>query len=208
MNTAGSASPSGLSAEQATRQLALDGPNELPRQPRRTGWHIMLEVAREPMFQLLATAVSIYFVLGDLAEASVLLAFLAVIVAITLVQERRTERVLEALRDMTSPRALVWRDGAPCRVAGRELVRGDLIELAEGDRVPADARLLVSNDLAVDESLFSGESLPVAKTALAAKGDTRSTASSRIGRKIAVTCFIARLRISGHGSRRLCQAQL
>lgn len=180
MNTAGSASPSGLSAEQATRQLALDGPNELPRQPRRTGWHIMLEVAREPMFQLLATAVSIYFVLGDLAEASVLLAFLAVIVAITLVQERRTERVLEALRDMTSPRALVWRDGAPCRVAGRELVRGDLIELAEGDRVPADARLLVSNDLAVDESLLSGESLPVAKTALAAKGDTRSTASSRI----------------------------
>ncbi|WP_341650227.1 cation-transporting P-type ATPase [Thauera humireducens] len=75
--------PSGLSAEQAARQLALDGPNELPRPPRRTGWHILLEVAREPMFQLLATAVAIYFILGDRAEASVLLAFLGVIVAIT-----------------------------------------------------------------------------------------------------------------------------
>lgn len=131
MNSTGRASPSGLSAEQAARQLALDGPNELPRPPRRTAWHILLEVAREPMFQLLATAVAIYFMLGDRAEASVLLAFLGVIVAITLAQERRTERVLEALRDMTSPRALVWRDGVPDRIAGRELVRGDLMMIAQ-----------------------------------------------------------------------------
>ena len=160
----------GLSTEQAARLLARDGPNELPRPPRRTAGRILRELAREPMHQLLTAAVAIYFVLGDIAEASVLLAFLGVIVTITLVQERRTERVLEALRDMTSPRALVWRDGAPRRVAGVELVRGDLIELAEGDRVPADARLISANDLAVDESLLSGESLPVAKAAAAADG--------------------------------------
>lgn len=169
-------SRSGLSAERAARQLAHDGPNELPRPPRRTAWHILRELAREPMHQLLAAAVAIYFVLGDLAEASVLLVFLAVIVAITLVQERRTERVIEALRDMTSPRAMVWRDGVPRRVAGAELVRGDLIELTEGDRVPADARLIAANDLAVDESLLSGESLPVAKAAAA--GDEPAPAPS------------------------------
>ncbi len=167
MNPDGRDSQRGLNTEQAAGLLARDGPNELPRPPRRTAAHILRELAREPMHQLLAAAVAIYFVLGDRAEASVLLAFLGVIVTITLVQERRTERVLEALRDMTSPRALVWRDGAPRRVAGVELVRGDLIELAEGDRVPADARLISANDLAVDESLLSGESLPVAKAAAA-----------------------------------------
>lgn len=201
MNSAGRASPSGLSAEQAARQLALDGPNELPRPPRRTGWHILLEVAREPMFQLLATAVAIYFMLGDRAEASVLLAFLGVIVAITLVQERRTERVLEALRDMTSPRALVWRDGVPDRIAGRELVRGDLIELAEGDRVPADARLLSANDLAVDESLLSGESLPVAKTASLATDGTSPMTSNHVFAGTMVVAGRALAEVTATGAR-------
>ena len=176
--------------EQAARLLARDGPNELPRPPRRTAWHILRELAREPMHQLLTAAVAIYFVLGDLAEASVLLAFLGVIVSITLVQERRTERVLEALRDMTSPRALVWRDGAPQRLAGVELVRGDLIELAEGDRVPADARLISANDLAVDESLLSGESLPVAKSA-AADGEPAGDAPAPSRRVFAGTMVVA-----------------
>ncbi|HEY8327049.1 MAG TPA: cation-translocating P-type ATPase [Rhodanobacter sp.] len=175
MNTHGDGSWTGLSSDQAARQLVLDGPNELPQQPRRTAWRILLEVAREPMFQLLAAAVAIYLFFGDISEAGVLLAFLAVIVAITLVQERRTERVLEALRDMTSPRALVWRDSEQRRIAGTEVVLGDVIALAEGDRVPADARLLAANDLAVDESLLSGESLPVSKTV--AVGTDTPTAS-------------------------------
>lgn len=157
------ASSAGLSHAQAAHHLARDGPNELPRPPRRTVWRILLEVVSEPMLQLMAGAVTIYWVLGDVAEAGVLLAFLGVIVAITLVQERRTERVLEALHDMTSPRAVVWRSGERLRVAGTELVCGDVIELVEGDRIPADARLLRASDLAVDESLLSGESLPVTK---------------------------------------------
>jgi Ca2+-transporting ATPase len=165
------ASPAGLSREEAARRLAADGPNELPRPPQRTTWRIALEVAREPMFQLLAAAVAVYLVLGDLSEASVLLAFLGVIVAITLVQERRTERVLEALHDMTSPRALVWRDGQRERIAGVAVVCGDVLELVEGDRVPADARLVEANDLLVDESLLSGESLPIAMHAASGPGD-------------------------------------
>ena len=155
----------GLSSAEAARRLASEGPNELPQLRRRTLARIALEVAREPMFQLLVAAAAIYFLLGDAGEALMLLAFVAMIVTITLVQERRTERVLEALRDLTSPRALVLRDGQRMRIAGREVVRGDLLILHEGDRVSADALLLVAHDLATDESLLTGESVPVRKVA-------------------------------------------
>lgn len=201
MNPDGGDSQRGLSTQQAAALLARDGPNELPRPPRRTAWHILRELAREPMHQLLAAAVAIYFVLGDRAEASVLLAFLGVIVTITLVQERRTERVLEALRDMTSPRALVWRDGAPRRVAGVELVRGDLIELAEGDRVPADAQLISANDLAVDESLLSGESLPVAKAAAEAPPGDAPAPSRQVFAGTMVVAGRALAEVSATGAR-------
>ncbi|MDP3138193.1 MAG: HAD-IC family P-type ATPase, partial [Burkholderiaceae bacterium] len=155
----------GLSSAQAASRLAQEGPNALPRAAKRTVWRIAMEVASEPMFQLLGAAAGIYLVLGDLSEAGVLMAFLLVIAGITVIQERRAERVLEALQDMTSPRAQVWRDGERQRIAGVDVVREDIIELGEGDRIPADARLLSANDLLVDESLLSGESLPVVKHA-------------------------------------------
>src|SRR5262249_12125374 len=92
-----------------------------------------------------------------------LLSFVFVVMGITLYQERKTERALEALRDLSSPRALVVRDGQRRRIPGREVVRGDLLILAEGDRVPADAVLLSGTQLAVDESLLTGESVAVRK---------------------------------------------
>jgi len=155
----------GLSDQAAAERLATEGPNELPQPRRRGWWRIAGEIIREPMVQLLLAAGLVYLALGDRAEAAMLLAFVLITVAITLVQERRTERVLEALRDLSSPRALVLRGGQRLRVAGRELVRGDLIFLAEGDRVPADALLLEANDLQADESLLTGEAVPVRKRA-------------------------------------------
>lgn len=107
----------------------------------------------------------VYLLLGNLEEALVLLAFACLSVGITVVQEARTERVLEALRDLTSPRALVIRGGERLRIAGREVARGDLIVLAEGDRVPADALLLEATGLSADESLLTGEAVPVRKKA-------------------------------------------
>jgi Ca2+-transporting ATPase len=118
---------------------------------------------REPMLALLLGGGVIYLALGDLKEALILLVFATMSVLITVVQETRTERVLEALRDLTSPRALVIRDGERKRIAGREVVRGDFVVLAEGDRVPADAVLVQSHDLQTDESLLTGESVPVRK---------------------------------------------
>ncbi len=157
----------GLSEQEAASRLAGDGPNELPRPERRPFWRIMLGILREPMFALLLGAGAIYLVLGDLIEALVLFAFATTSVSIAIVQESRTERVLESLRDLTSPRALVIRDGVERRIPGREVVRGDVIALAEGDRVPADARLLSAHDLQTDESLLTGESMPVRKIASA-----------------------------------------
>lgn len=180
MSNAERGSPAGLSETEARLRLQQDGYNELPRPERRTPLRIVLEVLREPMLALLLCGGLVYLLLGDLREALLLMAFGAISVVITIVQETRTERVLEALRELTSPRALVVRDGERRRIAGRDVVRGDLLMLAEGDRVPADALLVSAHDLAVDESLLTGESVPVRKQAiktLAAKGSSTERAT-------------------------------
>ena len=156
----------GLSEREAASRLKAEGPNTLPQSDRRTYGRIVVEVLREPMFALLLGAAAIYLVLGDLTEAIVLAIFASTSVLIAVVQEARTERVLESLRDLTSPRALVIRDGAERRIAGAEVVRGDLVILAEGDRVPADGFVLSAHDLHCDESLLTGEAVPVRKIAV------------------------------------------
>jgi Ca2+-transporting ATPase len=158
----------GLGTAEARRRLDAEGPNTLPDAGQRSTFAIALEVVREPMLLLLLAGTLIYLLLGDVREALVLAASILVVMTITVVQERKSERALEALRDLSSPRALVIRDGAPLRVPGAAVVRGDLMLLAEGDRVPADARLTAVNELMLDESLLTGESLPVEKEAGAA----------------------------------------
>jgi Ca2+-transporting ATPase len=155
----------GLSEAEAAIRLKAEGPNTLPEADRRSFARIVLEILREPMFALLLGAAMIYFILGDLKEALVLGVFASTSVLIALVQEARTERVLESLRDLTSPRALVIRGSEEKRIAGAELVRGDLVILGEGDRVPADATVLSAHDLLCDEALLTGEAVPVRKIA-------------------------------------------
>jgi Ca2+-transporting ATPase len=153
----------GLSASEAAARLARDGFNELPTARPRNLLAIAAGVAREPMFLLLIACGAVYLLLGDKSEAAMLLGFVLVIVCITFVQEHKTERALAALRDLSSPRALVFRDGEQQRISGREVVQGDLLVLSEGDRVAADATLLSGTNLATDESLLTGESVPVVK---------------------------------------------
>ena len=154
----------GLSEKEAAQRLAREGFNEIPSAKKRSIFSLAFSVIREPMLLLLLAGGMIYMVLGDLQEALMLLGFVFVIIGITLYQERKTERTLEALRDLSSPRAMVIRDGVTKRIAGREVVRGDIIVLAEGDRVPADGIVLAANNLTVEESLLTGESVPVSKT--------------------------------------------
>ncbi|WP_370631644.1 cation-translocating P-type ATPase [Novosphingobium sp. FKTRR1] len=159
------ADDTGLTSAEAAARLASDGPNELARAGRRSVLRIALGVLREPMLLLLLLGGGAYLLLGSLTEALILLAFATFSIAVTVVQEARTEHVLEALRDLSAPRALVIRGGARLRVAGREVVCGDLIVLEQGDRIAADARLVEAHDLQADESLLTGESLPVDKVA-------------------------------------------
>lgn len=166
----------GLGAAEASARLARDGPNELPATARRGAWGLLRDVVLEPMFLLLVACGAIYLALGDRHEALMLLGFVLVVVAITYVQKRRSEQSLEALRDLSSPRALVVRDGQSIRIAGRELVVGDVVLLAEGDRVPADLDLVEASNLSIDESLLTGESAPVMKLAGGAITDAGSAA--------------------------------
>src|SRR6266545_1832948 len=136
----GSETRTGLSEAAAAERLQNEGYNDLPTARYRGFLVIATEVLREPMFLLLITGVTLY-------------------------QEHKTERALEKLRDLASPRALVVREERQRRIPGREVVRDDLLLLEEGDRVPADALVLSATNLSVDESLLTGESVPVRKTA-------------------------------------------
>src|SRR5215471_195082 len=171
----------GLSSREVAARRARHGANELPSKRQRTLLAIVAGVAREPMFLLLVAAGGLYLALGDLGEALMLLGFVGVVMGITIVQERKTERVLDALRDLSSPRARVVRDGEPRLVAGRDVVPGDLMLLEEGDRVAADAVVLAANDLSADEALLTGESQPVAKRAIAANESTAEVAALHPG---------------------------
>lgn len=155
--------PRGLDANFARKRLHKEGPNELGLSQRRTLADILLEVVREPMFLLLLGAGAIYFAMGDSHEALILLSFVFMIMGMTAFQERRTDNALAALRDMSSPRAVVIRGGEALRIAGRDVVREDVLLLAEGDRIPADGLLIDAHELATNESMLTGESESVMK---------------------------------------------
>ena len=185
----------GLTSAEAEARLRADGPNALPRAEARSLRRILAEVLREPMLVLLMVGGLLYLVLGDFSEAVLLLVFALLSIVITLLQEVRTERVLAALRDLTSPRALVIRDGERKRIAGTDVVCGDLVVLSEGDRVPADARLVACDNLLADESLLTGESMPVRKTT----ADDISVAAPRPGGEDLAFVFSGSLIVRGSG---------
>jgi P-type Ca2+ transporter type 2C len=155
----------GLTDAEVLSQLKAEGYNDLPSAKPRSVFSILFAICREPMFMLLVACGAIYLLLGDKQDALMLLGFVFVVMGITFFQERKTERALEALRNLSSPRANVVRKGMQLRIPGREVVRGDIIILAEGDRVPADAWLLQCTSMTVDEALLTGESVAVRKMA-------------------------------------------
>ncbi len=169
---------SGLTQEDAVRKLASDGPNELARQEQTSVLGAVLAILRQPMLALMILAGAIYLALGDLRDALSLLACVVGVAALTFHQQRRTERALRELGHLTAPAARVLRDGMERVVPTREVVRGDVVLLREGDRVPADAVVLDCTNLRADESLLTGESVHLDKlpgatdVALATPGGT------------------------------------
>lgn len=153
----------GLTSHEAQRLLGLHGPNELGDGRPPSWWRQVALVLSEPMLLLLIAAGALSFLLAERLEASLLMASVLVVVGVTLFQERRTERALARLRELSAPRALVLRDGVQTRIPGREVVIGDILVVGEGDRVAADAVVIDSASLMVDESMLTGESAPVGK---------------------------------------------
>lgn len=153
----------GLTNAEAAACLNRDGPNELITMRRRSLVRVMFDVLREPMLLMLIAGGAIYLALGDKGEAAMLIVFAVFSVAITIVQEARSERAIASLRNIASPRALVIREGEQRRVAARDISYGDLVVLNEGDRVPADGWVVANDGLLLDESLLTGESIPVSK---------------------------------------------
>ena len=185
----------GLTQAEAARRLAADGPNELPTEKRRNVFQEAWAVIRQPMLLLLLGAGLVNFLLAEPLDGAMLMAFVVVVIAISIYQEHKTERALAALRDLSSPRALVVRDGAQQRVAGRDVVRGDLLLLAEGDRVPADAVLVDCANFSVDESALTGESVPVRKVA----ADDAAGSMGSPGGDGTPWIFSGTLVVKGHG---------
>jgi Ca2+-transporting ATPase len=155
--------PQGLTDAQALERLHSEGPNVLPPADRKGLLRIAWGALTQPMFLLLLVTASVYALLGSLGDAGVLLVSVLLVGGLSIYQEQRTERVLHALKDLSSPRCTVVREGRALRVASQVLVRGDRLVVNEGDRLAADARLLQANAVEVDESQLTGESVPVAK---------------------------------------------
>jgi len=155
--------PSGLTDEEAAQRLRRDGPNVLPSLSRKGIARIAWGVLIQPMFLLLVATAALYAVLGDLGDAGLLSLSVLAVGSLSIYQQQRTERVLEALKDLSSPRCTVMRQGRALHIASRELVRGDCLLVNEGDRLSADARILEASGLRVDESLRTGESAPLGK---------------------------------------------
>ncbi|CAL7961807.1 Cation_ATPase_N domain-containing protein [Alphaproteobacteria bacterium] len=154
---------SGLTSQEAAEKLKANGFNELQSDKKIFALSFLGQIFREPMFLLLVACATLYFFIGDKDEALILLSFVFVVMGITYYQEQRSEHALNALRNLSSPRAFVIRDRQGKRVAGREVVCNDIIVVSEGDCVPADAVLLSCDHLLVDEAILTGESLPVQK---------------------------------------------
>lgn len=155
--------PTGLTSDQAQQRLRSHGRNVLRQRSQRGLVVLLRELFSEPMFLLLVLAAAIYLVLGDLAEGVLLAVFACLTLALVLIQQQRSEKALEALRELGAPTARVIRDGQLQSIAAAEVVPGDLLEVEEGERVAADAVICEAQGLSVDESLLTGESMPVRK---------------------------------------------
>ncbi|HWQ85679.1 cation-translocating P-type ATPase [Brevundimonas sp.] len=179
----------GLEASEAARRLAEDGPNLLSADRTRPMAAIALSALREPMFLLLAAAAALYLALGDRAEGLLLAAAGLVTMALVVAQEVRSETALRALRRLSDPTVRVVRDGRAYAVPAREVVRGDIVLLAEGQRAPADGVLIGPEVLQIDESALTGESVPVIRSGAAVPSD--QALSDRI--------FAGTLTVAGQG---------
>lgn len=147
----------GLSTEQAKELQIKFGKNELTPEKKKSIFSEILKAFSEPMFILLLVAAIIYFILGEPRDGAIMLIFVIGIISIDVIQEWKTDKTLEALKDLSAPHIRVLRDGGEKTINSADLVPGDLMLIAEGVKIPADGKVIRASDLCVDESSLTGE---------------------------------------------------
>lgn len=154
----------GLASTQAEQLLEKIGPNQLKEGKKRTVWHMLLDQFKDVLIIILLASAVIAVLLGEATDAIVIGIIVILNALLSVVQENRAEKSLDALKRMTVPEALVIRDGKRKKIKSTQLVPGDIVLLEVGDRIPADLRLVEVTDLSIQESILTGESEPVEKT--------------------------------------------
>lgn len=153
----------GLSKAEVAESRIKNGANSLDHQDKNNFWTSVVEICKEPMFLLLATATSIYFITGEHSNGIFMSIAIILIASISLYQESKSKNAIQALEKLTQPKSKVIREGIIMEIASEEIVLGDCIQIEEGTFVPADGRIIQSNDFSVNESILTGESFSVAK---------------------------------------------
>jgi Ca2+-transporting ATPase len=186
--------PHGLTEEEARQRLAAHGPNEWTDRERNNLARTVAGVVAEPMFLMLLIAAALYLTMGDLGEGLLLAGFALVSVGLVILQTRRSEHALDALREVAAPQVRVVRGGVARRIPARELVPGDVFLLSEGERVAADGLVREASGLCVDESLLTGESVPVSKR----PAETSKSTAPAPDAEAAGFAYAGTLAVSGH----------
>jgi len=167
----------GLSRHEAEKRLREYGSNELEEEERASVLTLLLDQLRSPLILVLVAAVLISLTIGELIDAAVIGVVIIFNTSLGFTQEFRAEKALRALKSLAAPEATVIRDCpeaggcVPMRIKIREIVPGDIVLLEAGDRVPADARIFEAVNLEIDESMLTGESIPVGKTVMPLEKD-------------------------------------
>jgi Ca2+-transporting ATPase len=162
----------GLTTKLAQEKLGGEGFNELPEPRRKTIVDNFVNVLKDPMLAMLLAIGGIYFIIGEFSDALILGIAVLIVIGITFIQEHKTEKALMALRNLANPQTTVIRDQRLQKIPSREIVLGDVLVIEAGDRIPADAAILAESELSVNESLLTGESLPVTKIVWDQKSET------------------------------------
>lgn len=153
----------GLSTEEVIASRLKNGSNSLEHQEKNNFWVAVLAICTEPMFLLLATATSIYFITGEHSNGIFMSIAIVLIASISLYQESKSKNAIKALEKLTQPKSKVIRNGELIEISSEDIVLGDYIQIEEGTFVPADGTIIQSNDFTVNESILTGESFSVTK---------------------------------------------
>jgi Ca2+-transporting ATPase len=153
----------GLSAAEVMQSRTQNGSNSLDHQKKNNFLSSVIEMVKEPMFLLLLTATSIYFIIGEYGNGIFMAVAIALVSTISLYQESKSRNAIEALEKLTQPKSKVIRNGAVLEIPSEEIVLGDCIQTEEGTFIPADGIIIQSNDFSVNESILTGESFTVFK---------------------------------------------